>query len=154
MKTTDSNSLIDRVKTAFRKFSDQLSGDATIVKRDDLSPQSLEDRPLASPAMDAFENDEEYLFRFDVPGATPKNTEVHFGADRTLAVYVRNERINGKGTALFGEFEQSDWYRAVTLTENADGDRATSAVKDGILTVRVPKLKAPARRLIPVKAEK
>lgn len=47
-----------------------------------------------------------------------------------------------------------NWYRAVTLTENADGDRATSAVKDGILTVRVPKLKAPARRLISVTSEK
>lgn len=150
----DFGNIIERIKGAFRRAGDQLSGDTAIVKRDEISPESLEDRPLASPAMDVFEDDKEYLFRFDVPGATAKNTEIHFGANRNLAVYVRNERANEKGMALFGEFEESDWYRAVTLTENADGDRATSTIKDGTLTVRVPKLKSPAPKFILVRAEK
>jgi len=146
--------MFERIKGAFRRADAQIGGDSAMVKRGDLAPESLEDRPMCSPAMDVFENDKEYLLRFDVPGATPKNTEVHFGSDHNLTIYVRNEGGSGKGTALFDEFESSDWYRAVKLTHSADGDRASSIVKDGILKVRVPKHQSPAPKLIPVKAEK
>lgn len=150
----DFGNMLERIKGAVRRAGAQISGDSAMVKRGNLSPESLEDRPLSSPAMDVFENDKEYLLRFDVPGATPKNTEVHFGSDHNLTIYVRDVGGNGKGPALFAEFEASDWYRAVKLTHNSDGDRASSVVKDGILTVRVPKHQTPAPKLIPVKADK
>jgi HSP20 family protein len=143
---------IDKAKDALRRASDRLSGSSAPVREGSLSPESLENRPLAKPAMDAFENDEEYLLRFDAPGATPQNSEIVFSENRTLTVYVRNEAVGREETPLFEQYRSTDWYRAVQLPDNAEGGKAKSSVRDGVLTVRVPKRERPAPRLIPVRA--
>ena len=149
----DAGNIFQKIKNAVVRAGDQIRSDDAIVKRDGSSLENMDDRALDTPAMDVFENEKEYLFKFDVPGATPKDTEVHVSDDRVLTVHVRPDGEKGRA-AIFGDPGQSDWYRAVRLTPSAAGDKASSSVKNGILTVRIPKAEAPKARVIPVTAEK
>jgi HSP20 family protein len=149
----DAGNIFQRIKNAVVRAGDQIRSDDAIVKRDGSSLENMDDRSLATPAMDVFENEKEYLFKFDVPGATPKHTDVHVSDDRVLTVHMKAD--GGKGrAAIFGDPGQSDWYRAIRLTPSAAGDKASSSVKNGILTVRIPKAEAPRAKVIPVTAEK
>ena len=148
----DAGNIFQRIKNAVIRAGDQMQSDDVVVKRDGSSLENMDDRSLATPPMDVFETDKEYLFKFDVPGATPKRTDVHVSEDRVLTVHVAAEGPTG-GTAVFGDPGQSDWYRAIRLTPSAAGDKASSSVKNGILTVRIPKTKAPKARVVPVTAE-
>jgi HSP20 family protein len=149
----DAGNIFQRIKNAVIRAGDQIRSDDAIVKRDNSSLENMDDRALATPPMDVFENDKEYLFKFDVPGATPKHTDVHVSDDRVLTVHVKGDGAKG-GTPIFGDSGQSDWYRAIRLTPTAVGDKASSSVKNGILTVRIPKTKAPNAKVIPVTSEK
>jgi len=149
----NAGNILQKIKNAVLRAGEQMQSDDIIVKRDGASLENMDDRALATPAMDAFENEKEYLFKFDVPGATPKLTEVHVSDDRILTVHVKAEGTNGK-TAIFGDPGQSDWFRAIRLTPTAAGEKASSTVKNGILTVRIPKTLAQKAKVIPVTAEK
>jgi len=141
---------LDRLKEAFKRAGSQLGGG--IIKHGDMPLERLDDGKAASPLMDAFENDAEYLFRFDVPGATEKNAEVHFTEGRTLSVYVKSVADKKDLKATETGFN-TDWSRTVRLPDSADTDRATSSVRNGVLTVRVPKAATPAPKRITVKTE-
>jgi HSP20 family protein len=106
--------------------------------------------PLATPAVDVYENDKEILIRADVPGGTHEGATVAWDESRGLSFLVKGQEPP-VGTALAVEYKRSDFYRAIALPDYVDGAKATSAIKDGVLTIRVPK-RAAAAKLIPVKA--
>jgi HSP20 family protein len=149
----DAGNIFQRIENAVVRAGDQMRSDDVVVKRDGSSLENMDDHALATPAMDVFENDKEYLFKFDVPGATTKQTDVHVSDDRVLTVHVKSDGVRN-AAAIFGDPGQSDRYRAIRLTPSAAGDKASSSVKNGILTVRIPKAAAPKAKVIPVTAEK
>ncbi len=117
------------------------------------APARLEqwgDAPLAVPTMDVFENDTEILIRADVPGGTKDDTTVSWDESRRLTFHVRNRARPG-GRPWASEYVAHDWYSALELPEYADGARATSSMRDGVLTIRIPKRVSEPKR-IPVRA--
>ena len=149
----EAGTILQKIKNAVLRAGEQMGSDGVLVKRDGASLETMDNRALATPLMDVFENEKEYLFKFDVPGATPKHTEVNVSDDRVLTVHVRADGVK-EAPAIFGDSVRPDWYRAVRLTPSVAGDKATSSVKNGILTVRIPKTEAPKARVIPVTVEK
>ena len=149
----EAGTILQKIKNAVLRAGEQMRSDDVLVKRDGAPLENMDDRALATPLMDVFENEKEYLFKFDVPGATPKHTEVNVSDDRVLTVHVRADRVK-EAPAIFGDPARPDWYRAVRLTPSVAGDKATSSVKNGILTVHVPKTEAPKASVIPVTVEK
>src|SRR6185295_11007353 len=103
------------------------------------------------PALDLFENESEFQLLVDVPGATPRNIHVTWNEVDTLAVHVQRAGP-GPGTPWLSEYEESDWYREIVLSPDADGTKATSTVRDGVVTVRLPKRWTTSSKLIPVLA--
>lgn len=106
--------------------------------------------PLVTPAVDVYENDKEILIRADVPGGTHAGATVAWDESRGLSFLVKGQE-SPAGTPLAVEHKRCDFYRAIALPDYVDGAKATSAIKDGVLVIRVPK-RAAAARLIPVKA--
>jgi len=106
--------------------------------------------PLATPAVDVYENDKEILIRADVPGGNREGTTVMWDESRGLSFLVKGRELPA-GAPCVVEHKRCDWYRAITLPDYVDGNKATSAVKDGVLAIRVPKRTA-AAKLIPVRA--
>ena len=103
------------------------------------------------PAADLFENQSELQLVVDVPGATPRNTHVTWNEVDTLAVHVQRAGA-APGTPWLSEYEESDWYREIILSPDVDGAKATSTVRDGVVTVRLPKRRTTSSTHIPVLA--
>lgn len=139
------NQMVQKVKSALSPSHGEREPVAPGVSREGLSH-----RPVATPTVDAYESDDEWMLRADVPGARPDNTTVWFDQREGLTVHVRpHPPLNGK-EPLFGEYVPADWYYAVQLPEWLDGAGAQSSVVNGVLTVRVPKQAHARSRAIPI----
>jgi HSP20 family protein len=112
--------------------------------------ERLGDGPVVTPLIDVYENDREFVIYADVPGASREGTRVAWDGNGRLTFAATHQELRS-GTMWAREYESSEWYRSVELPVYADGSRAMPTIKDGVLTIRVPK-RATASKLIPVGA--
>jgi HSP20 family molecular chaperone IbpA len=131
------------------KLSQLTSGDVPVTRASSLD--ALTSGRVAVPSLDLFENQSEFRLVVDVPGATPSNTHLAWNDFDTLSVHVQRG-ASAPGASWLSEFEESDWYREVSFSPEADGAKAHSTVRDGVLTIRVPKRRTTSSKLIPVYA--
>jgi HSP20 family protein len=115
------------------------------------------DEPKANPAgvyaprVDLYETDAAYLLKADLPGVKPDGVSLN-SKEGELVLYARREpRHHGKRLVAW-EFAPGDYCRAFTLGEQVDCEAIEADLKDGVLTVRLPKTAAVKPRKIAVKA--
>jgi HSP20 family molecular chaperone IbpA len=89
-----------------------------------------EQAALATPAIDVYEGPNDVMVVADVPGGRRDHARVTW-QDHRLELLVE------------------PWYRVVELPHRVDPAAATAALRDGVLTVRIPKQR-PSSRLIPI----
>jgi len=106
--------------------------------------------PLATPAVDVYENEREFLVIADVPGGIREGTAVAWDEERGLTLLVKTVPSPAR-TSSADAHDRRDWFRALELPAYADGSRASSLLRNGVLTVHVPKRNTKPR-LVPVKA--
>jgi len=93
-----------------------------------------------SPASDAKGSDGAYTITMELPGVAEKDIDisVHDGV-----VTVRGEKTaerEEKGdTWFFAERQYGSFSRTFRLPSDADGDNISADLKDGVLTLSVPK---------------
>ena len=144
------NEVVSSVRDKIRRSLGR-SGDQQIqVEGQGTRLEPLGDAPVASPEVDVYENERELLVYADVPGGTREGAAVAWDEARGLTFLVRCEALPA-GSLWASEYQPRTWYRALTLPDYADGSRATSTIRDGVLTIRIPK-RAAAWRLVPVRA--
>lgn len=103
------------------------------------------------PPADVSETDDAYLIEVEVPGVKREDLDIEM-ADRELAIsgeFKERERtaVLRRGSRRTGRFE----YRTVLPSEvNAEGVDAT--LRDGVLTVKVPKAEVAKPRRIEITA--
>jgi HSP20 family protein len=110
-----------------------------------------------APAFDVSEVKDAYVFRADVPGVPEKELEIQvLGNVLTVAGERKNERVEGDAGRRHFTLERGHgrFSRSFSLPDGADGERATAEVKDGVLTLRVPKRAEVQPRRINVGAAK
>ena len=88
------------------------------------------------PPLDVYENNERYELRLDVPGVAKDDLKVHFEQD-TLT--IRGERKSATENPTRSERWAGSFERTLSLPEGVDGARIEASVKDGVLTIVVPK---------------
>jgi HSP20 family molecular chaperone IbpA len=106
---------------------------------------------VATPSLDLFESEKEYRVVVDASGATATNTHLTWNDVDTLVVHVRRAAPDA-GAPLMCEYRESNWYREVVLPADANGTKANAEVREGVLTIRVPKRLTLSGKLIPVYA--
>ena len=131
------------------KLSELTSDGVSVTDADTFDALTL--GAVATPSLDLFENEKEYRLVLDAPGATPPNTHLTWDEVDTLVVHVRRTRTDAH-PPLVSEYRESDWYREVALPADANGAKANAAVREGVLTIRVPKRLTLSGKLIPVHA--
>ncbi len=93
-----------------------------------------------SPQVDLKETDETLTLTASVPGVPRENLEVAIDDE---SIEVKGERKEEKETTEKGyhvkEQSYGSFYRRITLPAPIDAEKATADLKDGVLTVTLPK---------------
>lgn len=110
-------------------------------------------RTVFSPNIDIHETDDGLILTADLPGVKRED----------LSVDVKNSvlEIRAKGTAIpppnaklvYAEYRSGDFQRSFILSEDVEIDEIRAELKDGVLTLFVPKAKRLRPRTIPVSAK-
>jgi len=104
------------------------------------------------PNVDIIETDDELLVLADVPGAKSEDIEVQFD-NGVLTIYAKVPPRQGQGTRwLLREYGVGDYYRAFSIGEEIDASRISAELKDGVLTLHLPKREAIKPKRIEVRA--
>ena len=143
------NDVASTIKEKVRRSLGRGSSDAIQLAEPGTRLESLGEAPLSTPRVDVYENDKEVLVYADVPGGTRTGATVAWDEARGLTFLVK-ARARPAGTPWASEYEPCDWFRAIELPAYVDGSKATCTLKEGVLTIKVPK-RAVAAKLIPVR---
>lgn len=109
-------------------------------------------RPIA---IELTENETEYLLRAEVPGYTEKDIELHVEPNRVVMrgnVESKREEKQEEAT-VYTEISNKNFFRQVNLLKEVDPNRTIANMKEGILTVTMPKVVTPAPTKVEVKTE-
>jgi HSP20 family protein len=109
----------------------------------------LADAPWV-PAVDIDEEEDAYVIHADVPGVDKKDVNIELlGNELAITGEIKEREKKGivrRRTRRVGRFE----FR-VALPEQVDAEKIDASLKEGVLTVRVPKSSRAQRRQIEVK---
>jgi HSP20 family molecular chaperone IbpA len=101
-----------------------------------------------TPAVDIFETEEGLTLVADLPGV-PKD-RLNLGIDKGVLTIEALAPINTDEGGLFREFGTTGYYRRFQLPDTLEFDKVAADLKDGVLTVRMPKAAAARPRKIAV----
>jgi HSP20 family molecular chaperone IbpA len=107
---------------------------------------------MYTPRFDIFENEDELLLIGDLPGVEKDGLDIRFEKNE-LSVYGRVTPRHSEVEYLYGEFGIGDFYRAFTIGEAIDAKKISAELKNGVLTIHLPKTEAVKPRRIEVNAE-
>ena len=104
-----------------------------------------------SPLVDIEETDDAWLVEAELPGVKQEDIDIELSDSELTISGVLKERerkgILRRRTRRTGQFE----YR-VALPGDADAERIEASLKEGVLTVRIPKPERARRRRIEIKS--
>ena len=118
------------------------------------APQQLDDRePVIQPPVDIFEDELGITLQADMPGVAKDKLEVHIDKD-TLSIEGRADIAMPDGMEpLYADIRSTRYQRSFSISSELDGDRVEASLKDGVLTLRIPKREQYQPRKIEVRVE-
>jgi HSP20 family protein len=110
------------------------------------------DRRLYSAFADVVETEDAILVQADIPGADEKTVELTLEKNvLTINAYPEIEAPQGYSLA-YAEYGVGDYQRSFVLSDEIDRDKIEARVKDGVLSLRLPKSGAARTRKIAIQA--
>ena len=105
-----------------------------------------------SPAFEVKENQDSFLFKADLPGMKEQDIEVKLAGDRlTVSGKREAEREDKDDTYYAYERSFGSFLRTFTLPAGFDSDHVHAELKDGVLTIVVPKKATAQAKTIAIK---
>lgn len=104
-----------------------------------------------TPRVDIAESSDEMLLFADMPGVEQGNLDLRFDNGQ-LIIEGRVAPRYADETFLCAEYGIGDFYRAFSINEDIDAEKISAELKNGVLTVHLPKTEALKPRKIEVKA--
>lgn len=109
-------------------------------------------RRAAFPALNAWETAGEYWVEAELPGLTMNDLELFIRGNELSIKGRRAEERPGGNTALHRqERGNGDFHRMLELPAEVDAKAVEATLKNGILTVKIPKAESAKPRKITVK---
>ena len=123
--------------------------------RDLLAIQQRLDRFAPGPAgwqppVDLYETADAYVLTAEIPGVERDDIDIQTGEGRLMLSGVRQERPVACEQFHRLERGHGSFQRSFQLPLPVDHAGVTADLKDGVLTVRIPKLAGPSSRRIPI----
>jgi HSP20 family protein len=101
------------------------------------------------PALNVIENEKNYELEFAVPGLKKEELNLQVDADGVMSISMvrKNEdnkenKENKKRNYIRREFSYQEFNQSYILPDDADREKISAKVENGVLTIDVPKLPA------------
>jgi HSP20 family protein len=102
-----------------------------------------------TPRVDILETEEELLLLADLPGVKEGDVDIRF-ENGELTLHARRAPVKMAGAVLW-EIEIGDFFRAFRISEQIDAEKIWAELKNGVLTLHLPKVEAAKPRKITVR---
>ncbi|HVS37271.1 MAG TPA: Hsp20 family protein [Gemmataceae bacterium] len=125
------------------------------IKEEQRTELAVPEAPLGlcfTPRVDVVETEQESLLLADLPGVKPEDADVRFDNGELIIDGRCAPRCQG-ASCLLSEYGVGDFYRAFTISEQIDWQKISAELKNGVLTVHLPKTETAKPRKITVKGE-
>jgi HSP20 family protein len=117
----------------------------------EMAPPWPADGTTYAPAFEVKETKDAFVFKADLPGIKEKDLEVTAAGNRLTVAGKREEEKETKDETYFAyERSYGSFARTFTLPDQADIAHVRAELKDGELTVVVPKTPEAVSKKIPV----
>lgn len=103
-----------------------------------------------SPRFDIWEGDSELVLYGDLPGVAPADLHINF-EDRQLTIHGKVCRTCDGHKNLFSEYGIGDFQRTFAIGEAINSEGINAEMRDGVLTIHLPKSEKAKPRRIEVK---
>ena len=104
-----------------------------------------------NPSFDVTESNDAFVFKADLPGAKKEDIEINTTGNRLQISGKREAEKEKKSETVYTyERQYGSFVRSFTLPEGTDLEHAKSELKDGVLTLVVPKLPGAQTKKIPI----
>ena len=120
----------------------------------EIAPTWMMPEPVAfAPAFEVKETKDSFLFKADLPGVKDKDVEVKLLGNRLTISGKRDAEHEDKSDSYY-TYERSygSFMRAFTLPDGIDGDHVQADLKEGVLTVAIPKKENAQAKTIAIKS--
>jgi HSP20 family protein len=105
-----------------------------------------------TPRVDILETDAKLLLYADLPGVRPEDLDIRFENGELILLGKCSAR-NNNANHLLTEYGVGDFYRVFSISEAIDGSGIDASLKNGVLTVQLPKTEKAKPKRISVKAD-
>lgn len=117
-----------------------MSSSKEITKRD-VQPQRSRDLPQRSirPDIDIFEDESGVTLMADLPGVDKEGLDIQVD-NETLTIDAKAELDMPEAMqAVYADIRATRYQRSFSLSSELDGDKAEARLKDGVLSLWIPK---------------
>lgn len=117
----------------------------------EMAPVPALEAPSYLPAFEVRESKDAFVFKADVPGTKEQDIEVNVAGNRLTISGRREAEKEDKGDTFY-TYERSygSFTRSFTLPDQTDPEHVKAELKNGELTVVIPKTSAAVAKRIPV----
>lgn len=115
-------------------------------------PWAMESRGMYEPAVEVADCDGHVMVKAQVPGVSKDNLHVDITDDAlTLRGETKEEEKTERQQYHQQEFRYGAFARTIPLPYSVQADQATAQLKDGVLTINIPKSEKAKAKQIPIK---
>ncbi len=118
----------------------------------EAAPEATRSRPVWRPLTDIVETKDGIQVIVELPGVSPQDVDLTV-EKRVLTIRARAQTIEPERLRLVhAEYQPGDFERAFTFSDEFDLERIDAQMKNGVLTLTVPRTEATRPKSITIKA--
>ena len=107
--------------------------------------------PAIVPPVDVYEDENGITLKADLPGVAKESLAVHVEGDQLVIEGHVSLGESARLEPVYAEVRVAHYRRTFALSRDLDTARIEAAMKNGVLTLRVPKSEQARPRRIPVR---
>jgi len=119
---------------------------------DNLSAEATRSGNFHTPRVDILETESELLLYADMPGVRSEDIDLRY-ENGELILRGKVQGHDGKGTLVASEYDVGDFYRIFQVHETINPAKIDAEVKNGVLTVHLPKQEAAKPKKVQIRAQ-
>ena len=109
-------------------------------------------RPVFIPSVDIFESEDSLTLLADMPGVEKEGLSIDLKDDTLSILGEVKPPVEEARSYLHREYNVGDYSRRFSLSSQIDQNRISASLKDGVLTLVLPKVEKAKPRQIEVRA--